>query len=283
MNRIPVRQINSLNFSDHFTIRDIKVLLSEGDIVQEIHRHNFFFVLALEKGMGEHVIDFTSYSITDYSVFFMRPGQVHHLALKKGSTGYLMEFNADFYKPSDPSATLVLQKVSNKNFCQVTSDRFKRMYSVLAYIFQEYTDKQEHFKEVIRANLEIFFIELVRQSSNPGSILNRKNSYSQERFEELLSLLETHITTHKQVAQYADKLHLTTYQLNAIIKETVGKTCSQLINEHIILEAKRQLLATSNQVNQIAFYLGFEDPSYFIRFFKKHTAYTPDAFRIGFK
>ena len=56
-------------------------------------------------------------------------------------------------------------------------------------------------------------------------------------------------------------LNLSTYQLNAITKTTLGKTCSDLINEYIILEAKRYLLATSNKVNQIAYHLGYEDVS----------------------
>ena len=83
--------------------------------------------------------------------------------------------------------------------------------------------------------------------------------------------------------EYASLLHLTPYQLNAITKETLGKTCSQVINERVIIEGKRYLLATADQVNQIADHLGYEDISYFIRFFKKHTGYSPQAFRENFK
>jgi len=78
-------------------------------------------------------------------------------------------------------------------------------------------------------------------------------------------------------------MHLSAYQLNAITKTALGKTSSELINEWIILESKRNLLATTNQINQIAFQLGYEDVSYFIRFFKKHTGYSPEAFRANFK
>lgn len=74
-------------------------------------------------------------------------------------------------------------------------------------------------------------------------------------------------------------MNLSPYQLNEITKATIGKTASELINEHIILEAKRYLLATPNQIKDIADHLGYEDVSYFIRFFKKHTGYSPEAFR----
>jgi AraC-like DNA-binding protein len=109
------------------------------------------------------------------------------------------------------------------------------------------------------------------------------NPYTQERFEEFLELLEKHSTTHKQVSQYTDVMNLSPYQLNEITKTTIGKTASELINEHIILEAKRHLLATPNQIKDIADHLGYEDVSYFIRFFKKHTNYSPEAFRRNFR
>lgn len=78
-------------------------------------------------------------------------------------------------------------------------------------------------------------------------------------------------------------LSITPYQLNAITKALLHKTGSELINEHIILEAKRMLIGTANQVNQIANMLGYDDPSYFIRYFKKQTGLTPEAFRQNFK
>jgi AraC-like DNA-binding protein len=87
----------------------------------------------------------------------------------------------------------------------------------------------------------------------------------------------------KNVSHYADLLSLSPYQLNAITKASVGKTASDLITEQIILEAKRYLLATPNQIKDVADHLGYEDVSYFIRFFKKHTGHSPDAFRRNFK
>ncbi len=291
MEKIPIRKLDVVaqnagietNFAKNFTIRKIEVLLAGKDMVQALHRHTYFWVLVLEKGIGEHIIDFTPYSITDYSVFFMRPGQVHQLSLEKESSGYLMEFTTDFYEARENSTKQLLRKVSTKNYCKITKDIFTKLYTVLTYIFQEFTHQEEKYSEVIKANLEIFFIELLRQSKNPKSLSTDTNQYSQEKFETFLALLETDISTTKQVVEYANKLHITPYQLNSITKEKVGKTSSELINSYIILEAKRYLLATSNQINQIAEQLGYEDISYFIRFFKKHTGFSPETFRHKFK
>jgi len=287
MNQIPIRHIDPMlkepDFSGSFSIRDVGNLLSGNDMLQELHRHSFFYVLVLEKGMGEHDIDFISYPVQNHSVFFMRPGQVHALSLRNGSTGYLMEFANDFYSPFEKQASQVLRKVSSKNYCQVDADRFGRLYSILTYIFQEYREKQEKYLEVIKSSLDIFFIELVRQSRDPQSVSSVTSQYMQDRLEELLELIALHAANDKQVSYYAQLLNMTPYQLNAVTKSTLGKTCSQLINDYVILEAKRYLLATSNQVNQIAYHLGYDDVSYFVRFFKKHSGHSPDAFRQNFK
>ena len=283
MKKIPVRHITTsqqeLPISERFKIRKVEELLDKEDLFHELHRHDFFFIIALQNGEGTHEIDFTTYDVFDNSIFFMRPGQVHQLHLKAGSKGYIVEFDSEFYHPKDKSSTLRLRKASNKNYCKLEINRFEKLHDILTHIFEEYNGKEVGFQDIIKANLDIFFIEFIRQSPNPNELSPSVNSYTQERLEEFLELLEMHITTHKQVSQYTDLMNLSAYQLNEITKTTMGKTASELINEHIILEAKRNLLATTNQIKDIADLLGYEDISYFIRFFKKQTGYSPEAFR----
>lgn len=283
MKKIPIRQINSahneLPSSERFKIRKVEKLLDREDLFHELHRHNFFFIIALQKGEGTHEIDFTTYNVFDNSIFFMRPGQVHQLQLKADSTGYIIEFNTEFYHPKNRVSTQRLRKASNKNYCKIEIKRFEKLHDILMNIFEEYTGREDGFQDVIKANLDIFFIEFIRQSPNPTGPSTNINPYTQERLEEFLELLEMHITTHKQVTQYTSLMNLSPYQLNEITKTTIGKTASELINAHIILEAKRNLLATPNQIKDIADLLGYEDVSYFIRFFKKQTGYSPETFR----
>jgi AraC family transcriptional regulator, transcriptional activator of pobA len=285
MKSIPIRHIKSPprepNLSEDFSIRDIVDMLDGKDMTQELHRHDFFFILLLKKGSGNHEIDFNSYKVCNDVIFFMRPGQVHQFNLKAGSSGYLMQFNRDFYSPKDKVAGQRLRRASSKSLCQLDSKKVNILLAIMNSIFREYTDKQEGFLDVVKANLGIFLVELIRTRQIDKSPTNVANPYQQERLEELCELIETRITTHKHVSQYADMLNLSSYQLNAITRMTLGKSCSELINEFIILESKRSLLATSNQVNQIAYQLGYEDVSYFIRFFKKHIGQTPEVFRTN--
>ena len=98
-----------------------------------------------------------------------------------------------------------------------------------------------------------------------------------------MELLEASVYAHKTVSHYTELMNLSSYQLNEITKATIDKTASELINDRIILEAKRNLLATPSQIKEIADYLGYEDVSYFIRFFKKQTGFSPEAFRHNFE
>jgi AraC family transcriptional activator of pobA len=91
MKTIPVRQIastsNAQNISGRFSIRIIEQVLNGNDLVHDLHKHDFYFVLALQQGTGIHEIDFIQYEIQDYSIFILRPGQVHRLALKANTPG----------------------------------------------------------------------------------------------------------------------------------------------------------------------------------------------------
>ena len=160
---------------------------------------------------------------------------------------------------------------------------FERLNQILDYIFREYKEQRDGYTEVIRAQLDIFLIEYVRNRQKAQPEIAANSAYEQDRLDEFLQLVETNISSKKQISEYADMLNMSTYQLSAITNKVLGKTPSELINDHIILESKRYLLATPDQVNQIAWHLGYEDPSYFIRFFKKHTGYSPEAFRLNSK
>lgn len=286
METIPVRHLNQTLkepcFSGSFDILDLEVYLSGKDMVQELHRHSFFYILVLEKGKGTHHIDFIPHPVQDDAVFIMRPGQVHELSLENGSTGYLLKFSPDFYAPLSEADSQVLRKVSSKDFYVLSRDTMENVLFLLRNIYKENKEKQESYMEAIRSYLAVFFIKLLRQSQEAAVSANHSSDYMQERLEAFQELIITSAAQFKQVSHYAEQLNLSTYQLNAITKARLNKTCSELINDNLLLEAKRYLLATSNQVNQIAWHLGYEDVSYFVRFFKKHTGYSPEAFRKTF-
>lgn len=281
MKNIPIRNIGATqaeaNLAEGFSIQHISALPTlRNALEQSIHRHDFFYLLALEQASGIHEIDFVPYQVSHHSLAFMRPGQVHQHALSTQGSGYLLAFTPAFYQPANPALHQLLRKASSLNFYRFSPEVFAKLLGMLEAMQLEHRDKHLGYQEVIKAHLSIFFTELVRQGSQQtqaGSL------YQQERLDEFLLLVEKHLVNQKSPAQYAQQMNLSVYQLNAITKATLGKTSSSIINDYVVLEAKRHLLATSLQVNQVAYQLGYEDVSYFIRFFKKHMGCSPQAFR----
>ncbi len=286
MKSIPIRSIQTqqskANLLEGFKIRSIEEVLAGNDMSQDLHRHDFYFILAVCKGSGIHTIDFIEHPVKANAIFIMRPGQVHKLQLKAGSEGYLLEFSKDFQLLSKTGVEL-LRKATNRNYCQLDTMGNGALFTILQTMLEEFRARQEGFENVIKANLEVFLIQYLRNRQRDQRAGNNKaNHYQQEKLQEFFDLLEANINAEKRASVYADWLSLSPFQLNSITKNLLGKTVAELIEDQILLEAKRYLLATSNQVNQIAFQLGYEDVSYFIRFFKKLTGHTPEAFRKNF-
>ena len=286
MKSIPIRRLDSDQEtlpSANFVIRLLEEMVDGTLMNQPLHRHDFFFILFVREGMGRHVIDFRSHALKEGSVFVLRPGQVHELHIAGDSAGYLVQFDYSFFPNHNQTYRQLIRNVGQQNHYQLDKPSFFRLDQLLSSILHEFTTQKERHREVITSLLHVCFVELIRYNREDNNLIDRSMDYNLERLYEFMDLLEGNIESHKKVSDYADKMSLSLFQLNRILKTTVGKTGTTLISDQIILESKRYLLATSDQVKDIAFKLGYEDTSYFVRFFRKHTGCSPEVFRQTFK
>ncbi len=95
-----------------------------------------------------------------------------------------------------------------------------------------------------------------------------------------LDLLEDRFRTDHEVAAYAARLFKTPSHLNRACNQVLGKSASALIRERLMLEARRELAYSARPVADIAYSLGYADPAYFTRVFRKDLGQTPRAFRL---
>ena len=101
----------------------------------------------------------------------------------------------------------------------------------------------------------------------------------QALFTRFLMLLEAHFTEHWPVARYAERLGLTPERLNRMARAEAGRSALQVIHDRLAREACRRLVYVAAPISQLAFALGFDDPAYFCRFFKRQTGTSPRAYR----
>lgn len=95
-------------------------------------------------------------------------------------------------------------------------------------------------------------------------------------------LLETNYRKLKQVSNYAKRINVTEKRLNQATSKILDKSPKQVIDERVMLEAKRLLAHTNESVKEIGFDLGFDEPTNFIKYFRKHSHSTPAKFREQF-
>jgi AraC-like DNA-binding protein len=115
----------------------------------------------------------------------------------------------------------------------------------------------------------------------PGSAPHLRPSH--EAYGWFRDHIEEHFHTWHRVSQYADRLGYSTRTLNRLARQNTGLSAKQLIDERVILEAKRRLSHADDSVATVAEQLGFQDASNFSAYFRRHTRSTPAAFRTAMR
>lgn len=277
---IKTRYINNLSDEslkfNNVVIRTLAEARKKGPISQKTHKHDFFYMLFLKDGKGKHEIDFVDFPVQPNSLFLMAPGQVHQLYLEDNSIGYMMGFEIGFY-PSQNESFQIFQKAKKLNYFNIPLGKLQIVSNLFENIHKEYNLKNAQSLFLIKSYLDILFVQLSRIIEKEGGFAG--DFHESEKSEELINLIEKNFKLWKNAAQYAEELNISISSLNSLTKGIYNKTCTQLIQHRILLEAKRLLIVTNLQISEISYELGYEDPSYFIRFFKNKIGVTPKVFR----
>ena len=124
-----------------------------------------------------------------------------------------------------------------------------------------------------------FLAHTVRALHEPADTVSAANNSRGALVARFREKIESHLRTGLSITQYAKALSVTPGRLRAACLEVTGKTAARVLEERVVLEAKRSLMYTNMTVAQTAYYLGFSDPAYFSRFFSKHAGVSPATFR----
>lgn len=270
---------NYENSSWFFNIRRIDTSYQDYDESQP-HQHQFYQFLFFEEGSGIHTIDEVPFEVKPNSLHFISPNHVHHLELHSKTTGFVCMFKEELFFIHDESAKFIeeITLFSNWNrnpVMDILEADFNELKSILTSIQYEFDQKKIRKNEIILMQLKVF---LMKSSRLAGDILDVKKN-KKNLILNFLGLVEELYNKNTPVSSYAEKLKITTTYLNRLVNEVYGKSVSEFINERIALEAKRIIRLSEKSVKEISFELGFEDPSYFSRFFKKHVNLTPNQYR----
>ncbi|WP_349317794.1 helix-turn-helix transcriptional regulator [Chitinophaga sp. MM2321] len=202
--------------------------------------------------------------------------------------GYFCIFTEDFLTKN--SSDLLLQQLpvfspGGHPVLSLTAEQVKEVEHIFLKMFKEMNSDYVYKYDLLRN----YVIELIHngQKLQPVTTLYTDSNAAGRISALFTELLERQFPVESPRQQlklraakdYASQLSVHVNYLNKVLKDVTGKTTTVLIAERLVKEAKVMLKHTDRNISEIAWSLGFEDPSHFNYLFKKHTLLTPTAFR----
>lgn len=277
---------NQDNPNSQFDLLKLEELLSRKDLAHSpkiSHQIEFYIILFVEKGEGEHTIDFTDYKCTEGTLLAIRKNQIQKFSRSNNLKGRLLLFTNDFLvsylEQMEAHKTILLfNEFLGSPKLQLSESDFKSIRKIIDRIEEEYSKVQDkHSLSIIRSEVHILITKLFRTKAITENI-NYERKYLQE-FIALQQLIELNVAKTTRVRDYAQMMGLSTKTLNTISKSIVHKTAKELIDEICIKKIKRLLINTELSIKEIAYQTGFPESTNFYKYFKRHTEKTPEQFR----
>lgn len=288
MQQIPTQELIHRNGKVFFAFRTMEENHERSGGKPDVpHRHDFYTIILVKDAQGKHFVDYVEYPIKPGTLFFVSPEQVHQVVVE-GSvpSGDIIMFNPEFlirYSISeDFIQNLGLFSCGIGTPPMEIPDPEKEKLITLSGEINQTFQKELPFKfETIAAYLQLFLIECNKfavrsKDQNPQNLQSGRPLIKNFR-----ELLDNHFHNWHKVIEYADALNITSDYLNNVLKSNLGKSAKEMIFDRIILESKRLGLHTELTSKEIAYRLGFDDPSHFSKFFKNETGEPFSDFRAA--
>ncbi|MEL6134431.1 MAG: helix-turn-helix transcriptional regulator [Bacteroidota bacterium] len=242
------------------------------------HRPQFNIILLLQEGEVYHKVDLETHHVKAGDCLLIFSNQIHAFDPKRAYQGGLILATDAFLQQH--LSPILMRSLRHH-------DRFSPDQSPIhaPHLGQALLDKlrnddwQVPFlrKEYIGAALTLFYTQILELESHTTFIPENSSEYA--LFTKYDHLVSAHFSTSRDAKWYASQLGITYKHLNIVCKKMTQLTAKGFIDQFIMLEAKRKLLSTSSSVKEIGYQMGFDEPTNFQKYFKRHTRYTPKAFR----
>lgn len=243
------------------------------------HQHHFYTFILVTGGEGSHAIDFHDYNLKSGRLFLIAPGQVHAWIELKKVKGFVVLFNDSFMalsKGRKMMSAWPLFRPNQEVYFDLDATEAAKWVDEFLYIEEEEERADDYTRDAIFYAISSLLVRATRLNLKKQG---KSKMAGQDFLFVFQELIEENFLTLKTPKQYAEKMNVTANYLNALCKKKSGKSAGELIRQRVLLEAKRLLAHTKLTVSEISFKLGFEDNSYFGRFFKKYIGLTPETFR----
>jgi len=249
------------------------------------HRVNFFNLIYIEQGSGSHLIDFVNYPFESGSFIFVQINQVHAFDFATKPKGKALLFTQAFLDQLHANMRLPEFTPTHLDYHHrpVVTIEPALQQSIQALLHEIKTEVQRPETDPLIVMYLFSSLALMFHRVRPESHHQKLSPEQMSKFAKFIELLQAHFHQVRDANWYAEQIFTTYKTLNQVCKLANNLTAKQLIDAYTILEAKRRLVISQISTQQLAYELGFEDASNFVKYFKKHTLMTPAKFQKQYR
>ena len=249
----------------------------------EPHSHDFEELILGMEGKLDHFIDFKTSVIEAPLVSFVSKGKTHRVipqTIDGKCNMWVIRFKSEFI----PDTTFQLYTYYH-NFANIQLESGK-CYDRMVQLCQMMSEEMQQSNPdlgIVRHLLSALFSMI--ESERKKLVADTENITKTQNitFRNFLNLLEDNYKRSEGVEFYADKLFMTSRNLNIICKNIMNRSVSEIIETRKLIDAKNQLLTTGKTIAEIAYDLGYNEKTYFTKVFRRKAGQTPSEFREEMK
>jgi AraC family transcriptional regulator, transcriptional activator of pobA len=246
------------------------------------HRANFYHVFWFLNGSHTHHVDFNPIPIKKNTMLFVNKEQVQSFDQSGNINGKLILFTDRFFAKSPYDLRFLNNSILFNDFMEpavINLNKSGKLISYFQQIEEEFINNDDPYHYDLLRNYLHNFLMLAERQRRQSGFKEIKKGADLDYLTLFKELVAQHFKEHKSVSHYARQMNVSEKRLGQATTKTIGKTPKQVIDDRIVLEAKRLLTHTSQSIKQIGYHLGFEEPTNFIKYFRKHEHVTPIEFR----
>lgn len=266
---------------------EFMVTEKHGSIYKYPFRLDGLLISIREKGSSKFNINLKEFVAGPNDLVLCAPGEMIQATgiegIHKAQTILVSsKFLKDTYVSLNSFAPFFTSRKKNPVF-HLTDEEVSEMSSYFKLI-EEIIDSEDYFRtEMVKRLLAAYLYKI-------GSILYRHQPNLQEDadqplkreeilFKQFIELLGKHHCKERRVDFYADQLFLSPKHFSTVVKKVSGKTAGEWIDDYVILEIKTLLKYSTMNIQEVAYYMNFPNPSFFGKYFKQHTGLSPSEYK----
>lgn len=279
---------NSRNPKLGVEILPLESLFKRGleSILESPQRVHFYHIFLFTHGTGHHIIDFTQYEYDDATILLVAKGQVQQFQINPANKGFIVIFTSEFLYENATELNLfhslhIFEHALFAPRIRLSANQqgmLRRLSMIIQHEYQKPPD--ELSREILRHLLRVMLLQIERIQGT--SAISQRVAPHYQDFVAFRRLVERDLGKSRSVRYYARQLAVSPKKLNELTRLVLNKAAKNFIEEQVILEAQRLLAQGDMPIKEIAYQLGFNDPTNLVKFFKRHTRISPSAFRKQF-